>query len=100
MQSLRSFTDQNSLPREGDSGGRGRAGVGDKNTLPDGCALGRFYVVDVEDEARETLVEDSWLNFEGHLRRFQAVLQPAHGGLRLGREIDSVGQSQKPRHNR
>src|SRR5580692_10562563 len=56
MQSLWPFADQNSLLCQGDSRGRRDAGIGDEDTLPDGCTLGSFHVLNVEHESGETLV--------------------------------------------
>src|ERR1700719_2346520 len=100
MQSFRSLTDQNSLPRQSNSWGSGSAGIGDEYALPDGCALGCFYILDVKHKAGKTFVEDSRLHFEGDLRRLHAVLQSDHGSLRLRRDIDSVGQCEKPGRDR
>ena len=96
MECLRAFADQDSLAGKRDSRGRGHAGVGDEDPLPDGRALGRFDVLNVEHESGEAFVENARLNFERDLRGLQAVLQVNHGGLGLGSEIDSVGQGEKP----
>ena len=90
VQHLRPFADQNALPRQGNSRRCRRADVGNENAFPDGGALGGFYVLNVEHELGEALVENAGLHFERRLRGFEPILKTSECGLGCGRKVHGV----------
>src|ERR1700686_3059420 len=97
VQTILTFADYDPFPGESDFGIGGVAKIGHEQALPHGRALSALHVLHVENFSGESLVENSWLDFEGDLRAFEAVFQMAEGGLGAGGDVEAVKDCQKPR---
>ena len=96
VQAVLAFADHDAFFGQGNVWIGGVAEVRHEYALPKGCALGVLYVLHVEHDFGESLIENPRLDFKRHLRALEAVLQMAERRLGSGCDIQAVEKGHDP----